>query len=104
MNTQSDGHLVGNLTLDAMVAAREELRVSPPPFEIWVASYGPEGMNVVSLPAVSALGGGIEHRYSHSVVDRVVIMRRAVLDRLLADGVSLEGIPTYFLDVEEQEG
>lgn len=105
MNTQAgSGHLVSNLTLEALLAAKEELRVSPPPFEIWVASYGPEGMNVVSLPAVSALGGGIEHRYSHSEADRVVIMRRVTLDKLLADGVSLVGIPIYYLDVEEQEG
>ena len=103
MNTQSDGHLVGNLTLEAMVAAREELRVSPPPFEIWVASYGPEGLNCLSLPAVSALGS-IEFRYSHSLVDRVVIMRKEVLESLLANGTLLEGIPIYYLDVEEQEG
>lgn len=88
-------HLDGNLTLEAMLAAKEELRVSPPPFEIWVASYGPEGMNALSLPAVSASGGGIEVRYSHSVVDRVLIMRQEVLDRLIADGAHLEDVPIY---------
>lgn len=100
MNTQSGGHLSGNLTLEALLAAKEEMR-APPLFEIWVASYGPEGMNVISLPAVSVLGGDVEFRYSHSLADRVVIMRREVCEKLLADGMTLTGIPIYYKDEEE---
>lgn len=96
-------HSPVDLTLEALLAAKEELR-TPPPFEIWVASYGPEGMNCLSLPAVSALGGGIEHRYSYTLADRVVIMRREVLEQLLANGTPLlEGIPIYYKDEELEE-
>jgi len=96
------GQLSSNLTLEGFLAIKEALR-TPPSFEIWVASYGPEGMNFLSLPAVSDLGDDIEYRYSHSLVERVVIMRQPVLGVLLADGEALEGIPIYYLDVEERE-